>query len=160
MCPSFFQILSPGIGPLQCIIISEIFPLWARSTAYGITRIVAMTFSLATIVSFLSFVEAIHDYGQSIKYSLSIFISLSIVESDRLIISCSEGNQSYDKIAFSTLFLALSSKLSNIDAGQFQERMTFGWTKCWKWPWYQSWREILMTIYSFNPPIGRPIFTL
>ncbi|ESO91388.1 hypothetical protein LOTGIDRAFT_153826 [Lottia gigantea] len=62
MCLFVFS-FAPGLGPMPWTINSEIYPLWARSTAMSISTATNWIFNLLIAFTFLSLTQAITKYG-------------------------------------------------------------------------------------------------
>ncbi|XP_022805078.1 proton myo-inositol cotransporter-like [Stylophora pistillata] len=59
----YIAAIAPGMGPLPWTINSEIYPLWARSTAYGFASAVKWTCNGLLSMTFLSLTEWITSFG-------------------------------------------------------------------------------------------------
>lgn len=59
----FLMFCAPAVGPIPWTINAEIYPLWARSIGNGIGSMTCLMSNLIVSVTFLSVIEAIHNYG-------------------------------------------------------------------------------------------------
>ncbi|XP_053376997.1 proton myo-inositol cotransporter-like [Mercenaria mercenaria] len=70
----YLMTFAPGMGPMPWTINSEIYPLWARSTAISISTFTNWVFNLVVSMSFLTLMENLTRFGTFLLYAGLSFI--------------------------------------------------------------------------------------